>query len=258
MLVKLAEYLDEEQETRSQIRGAMVYPIIIAVMAVGVTIFLLTFVLPRFVAIFEGKEHLLPTPTVILMTASSIFRSWWYLIVPGVAAAGWGFMRFVSTETGRQWWDKAKLQLPLIKTICRNLYITRSLHTMSVLSRGGVPILNTISITAQITGNKLYKDMWQSVHESVRQGGKIAGSLKEFDLMPPDVVQMIRSGEDSGTMSDVLGDIAEFYARQLKSIIKAVTSMIEPIMIIVMGLLVGFIAMSIILPIFKMSNAVGG
>lgn len=127
---------------------------------------------------------------------------------------------------------------------------------MGVLTRAGVPILNTISITAQVTGNVLYKNMWLGVHEEVRQGKKIASSLTDFSLMPHNVVQMIRSGEDSGTLSDVLRDVSEFYARELKTIIKTTVSMIEPIMIVLMGVLVGFIAMSIILPIFKMSSAV--
>ena len=129
---------------------------------------------------------------------------------------------------------------------------------MGVLTRAGVPILNTISITAQISGNFLYKNMWLGVHEDIRQGKKIAPSLCRFNLLPPNVVQMIRSGEDSGTLSDVLSDVSEYYSRQLKTVIKTTVSMVEPIMIVVMGLLVGFIAMSVILPIFKMSAAVTG
>jgi len=256
MLQKLAEYLDQEAETRSQVKGAMVYPIIIAFMAVVVTIFLLCFVLPRFIAIFAGKEHLLPTPTKILMATSAFLRTYWFFIVPAIAGAMWGFSYFIGTAPGRLWWDKTKLLLPLIKTLCRSLYITRSLHTMGVLTHAGVPILDTISITAQIAGNVLYKNMWLGVHQNVRQGKKIASSLNQYDLMPPNVIQMIRSGEDSGTLSDVLRDISDFYARELKTVIKTVTSMIEPIMIVMMGVLVGFIAMSIILPIFKMSSVV--
>ncbi len=258
MLQKLAEYLDNEAETRSQVKGAMVYPIIIAVMAVVVTIFLLCFVLPRFTAIFTGKEHLLPTSTKALMASSAFLRSYWFVILPAIGAGFWGFWYFVGTEDGRKWWDKTKLSLPLIKSLCQNLYITRSMHTMGVLTKAGVPILNTISITAQIAGNVLYKKMWLGVFEEVRQGKKIASSLSQHNLMPSNVVQMIRSGEDSGTMSDVLKDIANFYARELKTAIKTVTSMIEPIMIVIMGVLVGFIAMSIILPIFKMSSVVMG
>ncbi|OHB59513.1 MAG: hypothetical protein A2167_00210 [Planctomycetes bacterium RBG_13_46_10] len=256
MLQKLAEYLDQEAETRSQVRGAMVYPVIIAVMAVSVTVFLLCFVLPRFTAIFAGKERLLPLPTIILMKASSFLRHFWILMLPGIGASIWGFWYFINTNSGRLWWDKTKLMLPLIKTLCRSLYITRSLHTMGVLTRAGVPILNTISITAHIAGNVLYKKMWLGVYEEVRQGKKIASSLAYYGLMPSSVVQMIRSGEDSGNIGDVLRDVSSYYARELKTVIKMVTSMIEPIMIVVMGVLVGFIAMSIILPIFKMSQVV--
>lgn len=129
---------------------------------------------------------------------------------------------------------------------------------MGVLTRSGVPILNTISITAQIAGNVLYKNMWLGVYEEVRQGRKIASSLSSYGLMPSNVVQMIKSGEDSGNIGDVLRDISNYYARELKAVIKAVTSMIEPIMIVIMGVLVGFIAMSIILPIFRMSSVVMG
>jgi type IV pilus assembly protein PilC len=258
MLQKLAEYLDQETETRSQVKSAMVYPIIIATMAVSVTIFLLCFVLPRFTAIFAGKENLLPLPTIILMGTSAFVRHWWFMIVPAIGGAFWGFHYFINTPVGRFWWDKVKLKLPLIRTLCRSLYITRSLHTMGVLTRGGVPILNTLSITAHISGNVHYKDMWLGVHEEVRQGKKIAASLARYTLMPNNVVQMIRAGEDSGNMADVLRDISSFYARELKAVIKAVTSMIEPIMIVMMGVMVGFIAMSIILPIFKMSSLVTG
>ena len=256
MLQKLAEYLDQENETRSQVKSAMVYPVIIAVMAVAVTIFLLTFVLPRFTAIFAGSEKLLPTPTKVLMATSAFLRNWWYLILPGIALLFGGFFYFVHTKGGRLWWDKTKLILPIIKKLCRCLYITRSLHTMGVLSKAGVPILDIISITAHISGNVLYKNMWLGVQEEVKQGKKIATSLNRYSLMPPNVVQMIRAGEDSGTMSDVLGDIADFYGRELRTVIKTVTSMIEPIMIVLMGFLVGFIAMSIILPIFRMSSLV--
>jgi type II secretory pathway component PulF len=258
MLQKLAEYLDSEAETRSQVKGAMVYPIIIAVMAVVVTLFLLCFVLPRFTAIFAGKERLLPMPTKILMAGSAFLRGYWFLLLPAAGASLWAFWYFIGTVPGRLWWDKTKLTVPLIRTLSTNLYITRSLHTMGVLIRAGVPILDTISITAQIAGNVLYKSMWLGVYDEVRQGRKIASSLDRYTLMPSSVVQMIRSGEDSGTIGDVLRDISAYYARELKTVIKTVTSMIEPIMIVIMGVMVGFIAMSIILPIFRMSSLVMG
>ena len=258
MLQKLAEYLDSDAETRSQVKSAMVYPGIIAFMAVSVTVFLLCFVLPRFAKIFAGKEQYLPMPTKALLATSAFLRGNWYYILFAVGAVVWAFIYFTRTKIGRRWWDTVKLNIPIVRSLCKCLYITRSLHTMGVLVRAGVPILNTISITAQIAGNTLYKIMWLGVYEDVRQGNKIATSLCRYTLMPSNVVQMIRSGEDSGTLSDVLRDVSNYYARELKAVIKRVTSMIEPIMICVMGVLVGFIAMSIMLPIFKMSALVSG
>ncbi len=257
MLQRLAEYLDQEAETRGQVISAMVYPIIIGVMAVTCVTFLLTFVLPRFLLVFEGKEHLLPTPTKLIMALSSGIRGYWFIIFPALGGLMWGFWYLTrKTQAGKQWWDRTKLRIPLLKTLCRSLYITRSMHTMGVLTNAGVPILDTISITAQITGNSLYEQMWKGVFEEVREGKKIASSLGRYTLMPGNVVQMIQSGEESGTLGDVLDDISQFYARELRTVIKTVTSMIEPLMIVVMGVLVGFIAMSIILPIFKMSSVV--
>ena len=254
MLEQLAGYLDQEADTRSQVVGAMVYPMIIATMAVSTTFFLLMFVLPRFLLVFAGKEHLLPAPTKIIMAVSGGLRTYWFIIIPAICAAIGGFFYFITTKVGRYWWDKTKLKIPLLKTLCRSLYITRSLHTMGVLTNAGVPILDTIAITAQVSGNILYERLWRNVHEAVRQGKKIAASMNAPSLIPVSVVQMIRSGEDSGTLGDVLRDVSEFYARELKTVIKTVTSMIEPIMIVLMGVLVGFIAMSVILPIFKMSS----
>lgn len=256
MLDKLADYLDQEAETRSQVKGAMIYPIIIATMAVSSTIFLLTFVLPRFTAIFAGKEHLLPLPTKMLMATSAFMRGYWYFLIPAVCAIIWGIYFYVSTKQGREVWDKLKLKIPLMGKLCSSLYITRSLHTMGVLFNAGVPILDILNITAQISGNIHFKRMWLKVHEDVRQGKKIAASLGEFNLMPGGVIQMIHSGEESGTMSEVLEDVTNYYSRELRTTIKMVTSMIEPIMIVIMGVLVGFIAMSVILPIFKMSSLV--
>lgn len=258
MLQQLVDYLDQEAETKSQVVSAMVYPIIILVMAVVCVSFLLLFVLPRFLIVFQGKEHLLPAPTKAIMFISSFARSYWYLILTAAAGVVTGLWFFIKTKAGRLWWDDLKLRIPIMKKLCSCLYITRSLHTMGVMINAGVPVLDTLNITSQVSGNVHYENMWNRACESVRQGKKISFSLEETPLMPGNVVQMLRSGEESGNLSEVLTDVAEFYSRELKSTIKIATSMIEPIMIVGMGLLVGFIASSIILPIFKMSGAVSG
>ena len=239
----------------TQALGLFSYPIIIAVMAVVCVGFLLMFVLPRFLIVFAGKEHMLPASTKIIMATSKFTQSYWYLILTGAAVAIAGFLTLIKTDAGRYWWDGLKLKIPVFKKLCSCLYITRGLHTMGVMINAGVPVLDTIVITANVSGNMRYEKMWKAVCESVRQGKKISYSLEDSGLMPGNVVQMIRSGEESGTLSEVLSDVAEFYGRELKTIIKITTSMIEPLMIVVMGVLVGFIASSIILPIFKMSSS---
>lgn len=256
MLQRIASHLAQQAETRSMVRGAMIYPAILGVMSVGATIFLLTFVLPRFATVFRGKEELLPKPTKMLLSLSGFLQHQWYLVVLGVAALAVGAFLFVRTPVGREKWDALKLRLPLMKKMLRSLYITRGLHTMSELIQAGVPMLETLSITADVSGNLPYKRMWMTVHDAVKQGSKIAPPLARHRLLPTNVVQMISAGEDSGKLGEVLRDVAEFHAKELKDAIKAVTAMLEPLMIVAMGCVVGFIAMSIILPIFKMSSLV--
>jgi type IV pilus assembly protein PilC len=256
MLDRIASYLQQQIETMSMVRGAMIYPGIIGTLAVGTTVFLLTFVLPRFLVIFKGKEAALPAPTKMLMALSTFMTTYWYVILIGLVAGAWGFVLMLRTDWGRLWWDKSKLTVPLFKKLFRALYISRGLHTMGQLINAGVPMLDTIAITAEISGNTLYKRMWKAVYSAVKQGKKISLPLQKSPLLPRSVVQMISAGEESGKLGEVLDEVSEFYSRELKSVIKAVTAMIEPMMIVVMGSVVGFIAMSIILPIFKLSSVV--
>jgi type IV pilus assembly protein PilC len=256
MLERIADYLHQQMETRSMVRGAMIYPIIIAVMAVVTTLFLLTFVLPKFTTLFAGKESLLPMPTVILLAMSAFLRGYWYVVIAAFVAMVGGFYYFVHTPFGQVWWDGAKLHLPLLKRMFRALYITRGLQTMGEMVNAGVPMLETLRITAEVSGNTMYERMWMSVFHSVKGGKKIAPPLRRCGRLPGNVVQMISAGEESGKLAEVLEDVAEFYGKELKNTIKGVTAMIEPLMIVVMGVVVGFIAMSVILPIFKLSQLV--
>jgi type II secretory pathway component PulF len=225
-------------------------------MAVLVTVFLLTFVLPKFKTVFQGKEDALPWATNFLMGVSDFMVQRWPFIIGALVVVAAGFFAFARTEVGGFFLDKAKLSIPVVKGMFRALYISRSLQTMGQLVNAGVPMLDVISITGDISGNRLYESMWRSVEASVKQGKKICSTLTRTKLLPQAVVQMISAGEESGKLGEVLDEISTYYAKTLKDQIKAVTSMIEPIMIILMGSVVGFIAMAIILPIFKMSQIV--
>jgi len=256
MLDRIAAYLLQQIETTAMVRGAMIYPGIIGTLAVTVTIFLLTWVLPRFMVMFEGKEHILPVPTKVLLALSDFMVNYWYIVILGVIALVWGSVFSHGTITGRRFFDTLKLKVPLFKKMFRALYITRSLHTMGQLINAGVPMLDTIGITADIAGNVHYRNLWKRVQTAVKEGKKISQPLQTGNLLPKAVTQMITAGEESGKLGEVLDEVSEYYRRELVGVIKTCTSMIEPLMIIVMGGLVGFIAMSIILPIFKMSQLV--
>jgi len=254
MLNRIADYLAQQIETNSMVRGAMIYPGIIGTLAFSTTIFLLKFVVPRFMLIFKGKEKALPAPTKMLIHISDFLNGYWWLCLLMVGAAIWGWVMLLRTRGGRIWWDKTKLMIPVFKKMFRALYITRGMHTMGQLINAGVPMLDTLNITAEISGNVLYRSMWRAVHTAVKQGKKISAPLQASPLLPRAVVQMITAGEESGKLGEVLDEVSEFYGKELKSVIKTCTAMIEPIMIILMGGIVGFIAMSIILPIFKLSQ----
>jgi Type II secretory pathway, component PulF len=256
MLDRIAGYIGQQLETRKMVIGASIYPGVIGTLAIGVTVFLLTFVLPKFYAIFEGKEEVLPLATVFLMGMSRLMIAQWPIILGAVALLGGLGFGVLRTEVGKFWLDKMKLSVPLLRAMFRSLYISRSLQTMGQLINAGVPMLDTLSITGDIAGNQLFTMMWRKVYTSVKQGKKIAAPLQNETLLPRAVTQMISAGEESGKLGEVLDEISTYYAKALKDQIKAVTGMIEPIMILIMGTVVGFIAMAIILPIFKMSQLV--
>lgn len=258
MLDRIAGFTSQQLETRKMVIGASIYPGVIATMAIGVTVFLLTFVLPRFAGVFEGKEEVLPGPTTFLMGLSGWMVNNWQLLIGCLAGLGIALVLGLKTARGQLWRDLCKLKAPLFKPMFRALYVSRSLQTMGELLNAGVPVLDALGVTADISGNRLYRNLWRRVQSSVREGRKIHEELEQSTLLPSSVVQMVSAGEESGRLGEVLEEVAEFYQRALRDAIKAMTSMIEPILIVVMGSIVGFIAMAIILPIFKMSSLVSG
>lgn len=254
MLNRIGDYLAQQAETRRMVVGAMIYPAVLFFMSMAAVTFLLTWVLPRFLTFFAGKEHLLPKPTLFMMAISDFLRNDWYFLIAGIALVVTGFMYGVRTPQGKLIWDSVKLRIPIFSKMFRALYLTRSLQTMGELLSAGVPILETLGITADVSGNRKYENMWRKVRDSVQQGNQIVQPLRSENLLPPSVVQMIGAGENSGNLGPVLQDISDFYQKELKDTIKAVTALIEPIMIVLMGVVIGAIAMSIMLPAIKISS----
>ena len=258
MLDRIAKIITRQIETKKLIVGASIYPGVIGGLATTVTIFLLTFVLPRFAGVFAGKESILPWPTLFLMDLSAWMVLYWWTVPIAIACISAGIILLSKTERGKNIIDSLKLKFPILRKMLRALYITRSLQTFGELVNAGVPMINTLEVTGNITGNRHYKTLWISVADGVKEGRRINEVLDGTKLLPMPVVQMIAAGEESGKLGDVLEEISEYYDRVLRDAVKTFTSLLEPAMIMFMGVIVGFIAMAIILPIFKMSAVVSG
>ena len=258
MLDRIAKIITRQIETKKMIVGASIYPAVIGGLATIVTIFLLTFVLPRFAGVFAGKESVLPWPTIFLMDLSAWMTIYWWTVPIFIATFTSTLYICGRTERGGVFIDVLKLRFPVLKKMLRALYIMRSLQTLGELVNAGVPILSALEVTSNIAGNRQYHKLWQDVGEGISDGNRIHEVLNTTTLLPKPVIQMISAGEESGKLGDVLEEISEYYDRVLRDAVKTFTSLIEPAMIVFMGGIVGFIAMAIILPIFKMSAVVSG
>ena len=256
MLQRASEYMEQERETRKAIKGAMTYPICMLSFCMLVVIGLLVFILPRFEKIYAGKGAILPLPTRILMGMSRGILDYWPFIVPGLAIAVGALVYYLRTPGGKIAADKVRIRLPLIGGMFRKACLARSLRTMATMVGTGVGILDGLQITAAVAGNSEYSRIWLAVAGSVKEGNPISDLLLECELIPRSITQMVGAGERTGKLPMVMNRVAKFCEDDMKVAVKAMTSMIEPIMIVTMGLLVGGIAMALLLPIFKLSSIV--
>ncbi len=258
MLERISQYLDKEERTRRQVKAALTYPLIMMSVAVSVTVFLLTFVLPRFTAIYASRGAALPTPTRILMAVSSALVDHWQLWLIGLGitlVAGWLSLRTATVQRLADW---LKLHVPVLRTLYQQLYLSRSCRALGTMLTAGVSVLDAIDITRQVTPNVYFQDLWDKVDDALKQGLQLSDPMGENKLVPRSVVQMIRSGEKSGRLADVLQKLAVHTEEEFDHAVKSATQFIEPMMVIFMGALVGFVAISLLLPIFNVSRVVSG
>ena len=258
MLERISEYLTKERNTIKSVRGAMVYPVIMMLMASGVTIFLLTFVLPRFGKIYANRGAMLPAPTRLLLGVSEFLTNFWYIPV-GVIVTLIGLLVYMQTQDwGRRAIDWVKLNVPLIGNMFRQLYITRATRTMGTMISAGVPMLDMVAITRDVTRNKHFEDLWDAVDGQLREGVQLSNALFESPLIPPSVSRMIHSGEQAGRLGQVMEKIAAFTEHDFDEAVKRTTEFIEPAMVAFMGGLIGFVAISLLLPIFSVGQVMAG
>ena len=257
VLDRVAFQIEKDTQIKRRVKGAMMYPMMVLIFATLVLAGLLMFLVPVFVNIFGQLGGKLPTLTQYVVTASNILRSYWFIIFPAVGLMIWGVRRFKRTEQGRKLWDRLKLKIPMrIGDTVLKITMARFSRTLSTLVAAGVDIIKALEITGQTAGNWVVEDALAGVRSKVHQGVPIAQPLIENDVFPPMVSQMVKIGEETGELEKMLSKIADFYEDEVDSAISTLTSIIEPLMMIMVGAMVGVIVISMYLPMFKMLSLV--
>lgn len=256
VLNRIAEYQEKSDSLRRKIKSAMTYPLIVIVITIGLAAVMLTFIIPTFAQMFTDLGSTLPLPTRIVMAISGFFRHFILVIILVVGGAAIAFNAYYRTENGRFTIDNIKLKLPILGELQRKSAVSRFSQTLSTLLTSGVTILDALSITAKTAGNKvLEKGLFRTL-ERISGGLSIAEPLKDTGVFPPMVIQMIAVGEKTGDLSSMLTKIAEFYSEEVDATVDALTSIIEPIMIILVGIIVGGMLIAMYLPIFNMIGTI--
>jgi general secretion pathway protein F len=257
VLERLADFSENQQAMMGKIKTALAYPIVMLFVGSGVIFLLMTFVVPEITGIFTDMHQTLPLITIILIGVSDFLKSFWWLILILVAAAIAAF-KYVTTATdsGRRLWDTAKLKTPIWGQVNLKIAIARFCRTLATLLKSGVPLLSSMEIVRNVVNNILIGEAIGKASKDVEEGKGLSGPLTESGLFPPLVTEMVAVGEQTGTLEAMLNRVATAYETEAQSDIMVMTSLLEPLMILVMGLAVGFIVVSILLPIFEMNQLI--
>jgi type IV pilus assembly protein PilC len=258
ILNRLAVYLEKAEALTRKVKGALMYPAVVFVVAMGATVFMLLFIIPTFARMFSDFGGQLPLPTKIVLMLSNFLRTKWWLLAGIIVGASILFKRFYSTEVGKVKIDSLVLRVPVLGQVIRKASIARFTRTLGTLISSGVPILNGLDITARTAGNKVVEKAIYATRTSISQGNTIAEPLRQSGVFPPMVTQMIGVGEQTGALDEMLDKIANFYDDEVDTAVDALTSIIEPVMIVVMGVIVGGMLIAMYLPMFKLVTVISG
>jgi type IV pilus assembly protein PilC len=253
VLDRVAMQIEKETQIKRRVKGAMVYPSVVLTFATLVLIFMLLFIVPVFVNVFNQLNGQLPTPTKIVMGASNALRHYWFIIFPAIGAIVFALRRYKKTEQGRQKWDTLKLKIPMkIGDVVQKIALARFSRTLSTLVAAGVDIITALEITGGTAGNWVLEKSLVTIRERVHEGVPISEPLADDPIFPPMVSQMVKIGEETGELDKMLGKVADFYEDEVDASIQSLTSIIEPILMIGVGVMVGTIVISMYLPMFKL------
>ncbi|MFH0918332.1 MAG: type II secretion system F family protein [Candidatus Omnitrophota bacterium] len=252
-LLRIADYRAKQEELLSRFRMAMAYPILMALVGTATVIFMLTFVMPRLMGIFSNLGQNLPLPTRILLAISKGLSRYWSWIIFSLAAVILLIRQQLKTKMGRFTWSVLKLHIPIFGKFALKADLACFSRTLELLIKSGLPILRALKISVQVLNNEVIKEKLAKSHEDLEQGGSFGRSLKDSKLLPLFMVNLISVGEESGNLASALGEVADSYERDTDEMIRIMSSLLEPLMILVMGLIVGFIVVAMLLPIFEIN-----
>ena len=256
VLLRLADTLEKQVELRNKVRSAMTYPVMVALMVFLILTAILVFIVPTFKQLYTDLGGSLPPPTKLLLFLSDVTRKFFPFFAPALGLFAYLFRRYINTEKGRRQWDVFKLRVPIFGELFRKVAIARMSRTLGTLLRSGVPVLQSLEITKDTTGNRVVQEALEDVETAVRQGESLARPLLKHKVMPPMVVQMLAVGEETGAVDTMLEKVATFYDSEVEATVNALTSLIEPILIVILGVVVGGILISLYLPMFKLVDLI--
>lgn len=256
VLLRVAEHFEKEASIKSKIKSAMAYPVAMFTFSILITFVLITFIVPVFVNMFNDMGGTLPLPTQILLALSNFMRKSWFVLIPALFGLAYAFKVYKKTDKGRAQFDKFKLRLPIFGELVKKMAVSRFSRTLGTLMASGVPILQALDIVAESAGNTVVANAVKNSRASIKEGDMISKPLAKEPIFSPMVVQMISIGEETGALDSMLAKIADFYDEEVANMVEALTSILEPVMIVVMGLIVGGIIISLYMPMFQIITLV--
>lgn len=255
VMERLAKFMEEQEELKSKVQGAMIYPLIMITLGIGIVIFMLTFILPKITPIFEQFNVELPFPTRAVLFLSDVITGGWWALIILVGGGIYGFKRFKSTEKGKYRIDQTLLRIPVLNKLLNKIYHFRFTQTLAVLMGSGVDLKQSLSIVSRVMGNRVYEEKFAEVTEDItKKGLDLSQALKRTKLFPPSLLQMIRVGEESGELETMLDKVALNLDKEVSRALEKALALLEPMMILLMAVMVGFIVLAVMLPMFELNQ----
>ena len=254
ILARLTKYLQTSKETREYLVSVLIYPALLTLVSGASIVILLTFVIPRFAKIFADMGGTIPLPTQILLSVSQFVKDYWWAIAGGLLAIGFGIRSYTKQGEGKVQWDQLKLRLALVGNLVKQMEIARFARTLGTLIQSGVPILQALQIVRETASNEIIARSIGEVHTGVKQGGSVSKTLQNQRIFPPLAIHMMTVGEETGKLDEMLMRVAETYEANLQTALKRFISLLEPMLILFMGLVIGFIVVSMLLAIFSINE----